>query len=139
MNPDIVILLQKAFGHPTQKSSFGEKLHYLSVIPRSFSVRGSFGFSASAGMTQERPKRSRPGMRLCWHSLCTRLSDTPHLYDASRADIYPFMLDTSCGKIHKFMIYYIRISGYFQVDGVNFCGILFALVDEKFFQMFSET
>ena len=49
--------------------------------------RTSVGFSASFGISHKRLNFATPGMRFSSHSYCTRLSEMPHFFAASGAEI----------------------------------------------------
>ncbi len=48
----------------------------------------SAGFSASFGISHKRLNFATPGIRFSSHSFCTRLSEMPHFFAASGAEIY---------------------------------------------------
>ena len=73
----------------------------------------SAGFSASFGISHKRLNFATPGMRFSSHSFCTRLSEMPHFFAASGAEIYSNIFIHPFSNLYQYN--YMRLGEHFQV------------------------
>ena len=82
----------------------------------------SAGFSASFGISHKRLNFATPGIRFSSHSFCTRLSEMPHFFAASGAEIYSNISFTNaCAYGIHFSIYFFARNIFLQTYSRHSC------------------